>query len=239
MQTAKINKWLLRVVSIVSAVACAQGGSLMSRPAEIRLHLVSSLQGKYRPVPAVLWLQPLPGTRTLPFTPSGDYMLLQKNRSFRPHLMVIPVGSVVKFPNADPFFHNVFSLYEGKRFNLGLYEAGASKSVFFSREGVSYIFCNIHPEMSTVVLTLSTPLYAIADANNSFALRGVPPGDYVLHLWIESVPESFLQGLMHTVHIPLLNSDLGNVSAPIAQPNKISHANMFGEAYDQESRSTY
>src|SRR6185312_16716588 len=59
---------------------------------------------------------------------------------------------------------NVFSLFDGKRFDLGLDKAGSSRSVPFSREGVSHIFCNIHPEMSAVVLALSTPLYAVADA---------------------------------------------------------------------------
>src|SRR5262249_42774641 len=74
--------------------------------------------------------------------------LLQKSKRFSPHLLVVPVGSSVEFPNQDPFFHNVFSLFEGKRFDLGLYESGSSRTVIFNREGISYIFCNIHPEMS-------------------------------------------------------------------------------------------
>jgi len=65
-------------------------------------------------------------------------------------VLVVPVGSVVDFPNHDPFFHNVFSLFDGKRFDLGLYEAGATNSVRFDRLGVSFLFCNIHPEMSAV-----------------------------------------------------------------------------------------
>ena len=96
-------------------------------------------------------------------------------------MLIIPVGSVVQFPNADPFFHNVFSLFDGKRFDLGLYEAGSTKSVTFSREGVSYIFCNIHPEMSGVILTLSTALYTKADAGGAFHLANVPAGDYEMH----------------------------------------------------------
>ncbi|MGH9582128.1 MAG: hypothetical protein ACRD4O_04240, partial [Bryobacteraceae bacterium] len=160
--------------------------------AELRLRLASSLPGHHRAVPAIIWLEPLPGTPVLPFVPHGRYTLLQKNRTFTPHLQVIPVGSVVQFPNDDPFFHNVFSLFNGKRFDLGLYEAGSSKSVTFSHPGVSYIFCNIHPEMSAVVMTLSTPLYAIADASDSFVIRHIPPGDYTLHFWAEGVPRSVL-----------------------------------------------
>ena len=89
--------------------------------------------------------------------------LVQKNKSFEPHILVVPAGSMVEFPNRDPFFHNVFSLFEGKRFDLGLYEAGTSRMVRFDRPGISYIFCNIHPEMSAVVITMATPLYAISN----------------------------------------------------------------------------
>src|SRR5262249_17788227 len=85
--------------------------------------------------------------------------LTQKNKSFSPHILVVPVGAVVAFPNRDPIFHNVFSLYEGKRFDLGLYEAGSTRDVRFDKPGISYIFCNIHPEMSAVVVALDTPYY--------------------------------------------------------------------------------
>jgi hypothetical protein len=217
----------------------AEARARQNSGAELRLRVVSSLPGKHRAVPAVVWLEPLPGMPALPFVPDGPYRLLQKNRTFMPHLQVIPVGSVVQFPNADPFFHNVFSLFEGKRFDLGLYEAGSSKSVTFSRDGVSYIFCNIHPEMSAVVVALSTPLYAVADASDSFDLRNIPPGDYKLHLWIEGVPQSFLAGLARTVHFPPSVVDLGELRAPMARPRTITHANKFGKAYGAEPQTPY
>lgn len=232
MQLTRAIVWLAGAM-VASTLACAQDQG------ELRLHLVSSLAGKPRAVPAVLWLEPLPGTAAPPFLPSGQYTLLQKNRTFIPHLQVIPVGAVVQFPNADPFFHNVFSLYEGKRFDLGLYEAGSSKSTTFSREGVSYIFCNIHPEMSAVVVTLSTRLYAVADEHNAFNLRDIPPGDYKLHLWIESVPQAFLRDLVRDVHVPARTIDLGGISAPIPRAGTTMHDNMFGDAYDKESPGTY
>lgn len=248
MQARRLKKRLFDTFFLTLVVACAhnvsaQSGSnatqLTIPSVDLRLHIASSLPGKRHAVPAVLWLQPDSGTPLPKFAPSGTYTLLQKNRTFTPHLMVIPLGSVVRFPNADPFFHNVFSLYEGKRFDLGLYEAGSSKSVIFSREGVSYIFCNIHPEMSAVVLALATPIYAIADATDSFALHDVPQGDYTLHLWIESVPESTLRGLVRPVRIPLQKADLGTVRVPIAQADRANHPNMFGEPYEKEPHATY
>src|SRR5246127_2367910 len=105
---------------------------------------------------------------------------------FTPHLLVVPMGSQVEFPNQDPFFHNVFSLFNGKRFDLGLYESGTSRAVRFDREGVSYIFCNIHPEMGAVVLALNTPYYAVSGAAGMVTIHNVPPGSYRLHLWSEA-----------------------------------------------------
>ena len=87
-------------------------------------------------------------------------VLQQKNKTFEPHLLVVTKGSTVDFPNRDPWFHNVFSLFNGKRFDLGLYEAGTSRTVHFDREGISYIFCNIHPEMSAVVVVLASQYFA-------------------------------------------------------------------------------
>ena len=98
-------------------------------------------------------------------TQTGHYRLLQKDKTFTPHLLVIPTGSSVDFPNLDPFYHNVFSLFNGKRFDLGLYESGSSRTVHFDHDGVSYIFCNIHPEMSAVIVTLSTPYFGVSAAN--------------------------------------------------------------------------
>lgn len=206
---------------------------------ELHLRVVSSLPGKHRPVPAVIWLEPIAGTAAPPPLPHRRYTLLQKNRTFIPHLQVIPAGSVVEFPNRDPFFHNVFSMFDGKRFNLGLYEAGSSKSVTFSRAGVSYIFCNIHPEMSAVVVALNTPLFAIADANDSLVLRDIPPGTYRLHVWIEGVPQSFLEGLNRVVHFPPQLLDLGQMKAPIGGGRTIPHKNMYGNNYAPESESPY
>jgi hypothetical protein len=203
------------------------------------MHLGFSQTGKQRPVPAVIWLEPLAGTPPPPFVPHGRYTLMQKNRTFIPHLQVIPVGAVVQFPNADPFFHNVFSLYDGKRFDLGLYEAGSSKSVTFSREGVSYIFCNIHPEMSAVVLALPTPLFAIADPNDSFVLRNIPPGDYKLHLWIEGVPQTAVEVLTRSVHLSAGTVDLGSLTVPTKLGATAAHTNKFGNEYDSHPKSPY
>ena len=236
---ARLSKWIFFSMTLASGLVAAQSNPAPNSQAELRLHLVSPQSTAYHPVPAVAWLEPLTPNPPLSALPHGHATLLQKNRMFVPHLQVIPVGTVVQFPNADPFFHNVFSLFNGKRFDLGLYEAGSSKSVTFTREGVSYIFCNIHPEMSAVVLALSTPLYALADQKDTFVLSRIPAGEYTLHIWVEGVPQAVTDQLSRRVRLSGTNVDLGSVTVPAIPIATETHSNKFGNPYDPSVKSPY
>jgi plastocyanin len=184
---------------------------------------------------AVIWLKPVQPD-AVPAVAPGKFTLLQKNKMFTPHLLVVPVGSSVAFPNGDPFFHNVFSLFDGKRFDLGLYEAGSTRSVMFSREGVSYIFCNIHSEMSAVVIALGTPYYGIADPQGMFKIEDVPNGDYSMHVWIEGQGQNSLDQLTRRVHVAGPAIALGDIHAGTP---KRQHLNKFGRPYEPDSVPTY
>jgi hypothetical protein len=166
-------------------------------------------------------------------SPPPNPRLVQKNKSFEPHILVVPAGSMVEFPNRDPFFHNVFSLFEGKRFDLGLYEAGTSRMVRFDRPGISYIFCNIHPEMSAVVITLATPLYAIANGDGQLSLAGVPYGRYMLHVWSEGMGTDNAQSLTREITIGESASSLGVLRVPEATGQRMAHKNKYGREYEE------
>jgi plastocyanin len=186
----------------------------------------------------VVWLTPITGTggeatTAMPPSPSANPRLVQKNKSFDPHILVVPVGSMVEFPNHDPFFHNVFSLFEGKRFDLGLYEAGTSRMVRFDRLGISYIFCNIHPEMSAVVITMATPLYAISNRDGQLSLAGVPYGRYMLHVWSEGMGPENAQPLTREITIAENASSLGVIRVPEANGQRMAHKNKYGREYDE------
>jgi len=166
-------------------------------------------------------------------SPAQNPRLVQKNKSFEPHILVVPAGALVEFPNRDPFFHNVFSLFEGKRFDLGLYEAGTSRMVRFDRPGISYIFCNIHPEMSAVVITLATPLYAVSNADGQLSLAGVPFGRYMLNVWSEGMGPENAQPLAREITIAENASSLGVIRVPEVNGQRIAHKNKYGREYDE------
>ncbi|MFN8178520.1 MAG: hypothetical protein U0167_11335 [bacterium] len=115
--------------------------------------------------------------------------MAQKDRMFEPSVLAVPVGATVKFPNLDPFFHNVFSYSKSKRFDLGRYPAGQSQSVVFDKPGVISVFCEIHYSMRAYVHVLDTPYFAVTDDTKHFSIPGVLPGAYVLHVWQENLPE--------------------------------------------------
>jgi hypothetical protein len=185
----------------------------------------------------VLWLTPTEGTRlpsVPPARPSPPPRLVQRNKSFEPHVLVVPVGTTVEFPNRDPFFHNVFSLFEGKRFDLGLYEAGSTRNVVFDKPGISYIFCNIHAEMSAVVLVLNTPYYGTSDRRGQILLHNVVPGRYILHVWYEGALPDTLSAITREITILDSTSTLGLLRVPASNLPQ-EHKNLYGRDYTPPS----
>lgn len=187
----------------------------------------------------VIWLTPLNSTSPDPaaLPPASHPRLVQHNKHFEPHVVVVRVGSSVEFPNRDPFFHNVFSLFEGKRFDLGLYEAGTTRDVRFDRPGISYIFCNIHPEMSAVVIAIETPYYAISNRRGDLQLSGVPPGRYVLRVWSEASLPDDLKHQAREITIAENTSSLGTIQLNEIT-SRVAHKNKYGQDYEPPTPST-
>jgi plastocyanin len=117
-------------------------------------------------------------------------VLDQRNETFVPHVLAIMAGTVVDFPNSDKTFHNVFSLSKAKRFDLGRYATGRSKSVRFDRPGVVRVFCDIHSHMNAFVLVFSHPFFDVTALDGRFRLEDVPPGNYTVIGWYEGEPRT-------------------------------------------------
>jgi plastocyanin len=231
---------LFKRVLLILIVVVACSVSLAQEEIKVTGRVELSASDGRRPTDssgAVVWLTPVGAAlQTEPAPRQQTRQLLQKFKTFSPHLLVVPVGSSVDFPNQDPFFHNVFSLFDGRRFDLGLYESGSSRTVLFNRAGVSYIFCNIHPEMSAVVVVLKTRYYAISDRSGSIVIPLVPAGRYEMQVWHERVLPEGLSAQTRNILISASASSLG-VLHLMAQRNLLqTHKNKYGQDYD-DSRS--
>ncbi len=156
--------------------------------------------------------------------------MLQKNKTFLPHILPIQTGTIVDFPNEDPVFHNAFSNFSGKRFDIGLYPPGTSQSVHFNRPGVVRIFCNIHPAMSAIVLVLNTPHFAVTGADGRFSLN-VPPGEYTMQVFHERATEHTLDSLTRSITVGDAPVHLGTILISESGYLPGPHKNKYGKDY--------
>jgi plastocyanin len=231
------------VIAVLAALACG-GVPAHGQNNDVTMRLVVQRQAAAKQERSgkvtvdasdiVVWLKPLDAAaknEAAAAPAQTKFQLVQHNKTFLPHVLVVPVGTVVDFPNHDPFFHNVFSLFDGKRFDLGLYEAGATNSVRFDRLGVSYLFCNIHPEMSGVVVAVDTPYYGHSDRKGNLTIHNVPDGRYELYVWYErSLPDD-LKSLTRAVTISSNTRVLGAIQVPENPSFTTAHKNKYGQDY--------
>lgn len=176
---------------------------------------------------AVIWLS---SGRRVPVPPARTE-ISTADKEFSPHVLVVPLGSTVTFPNHDPFNHNVFSLSEENPFDLGLYGRGETRSVTFERAGVVRIYCNVHPQMSALVLVRDNPWHSQPSSDGSFTIPSVPPGSYVLHAWHERAPQTSRKLMVPATGIGDLELTL-DARGYEFKP----HLNKHGRPYPQQGR---
>ena len=174
------------------------------------------------PATAIVYAEPI--DVVAPKVP-GRFTLAQKNKTFLPRLLAVPVGSTVDFPNNDSIYHNVFSLSGPQPFDLGLYRAGESRPRTFTTPGIYRVFCNIHPQMTAIVVVAPTGFTALAASDGRFMLD-LPPGRYRVTALSEralpvSVEVTSTQGASIAPELTLDESSW--VSA--------QHKNKFGKDY--------
>ena len=172
----------------------------------------------------LVWLDPVGGK---PLKRTGStFTMTTRSKTFLPHVVAVPAGSTVNFPNEDPIAHNLFSLTPGNTFDLGLYRRGPGKPHTFATPGVVNIYCNVHPNMSAVVHVMSTPYYGFTDANGNYSFD-VPPGKYRVTAWNEQggmVAADLNVGAAGIPNAPLLTIDSRNF-------RQTQHTNKFGQTY--------
>ena len=217
--------FLVSLAAAANLVAGSVSGRVVlrdSQDAAVRKHMDFS--------GVVVWLEPVNGSPT-PAPPDAIARMVQKDKTFTPHVLPIRVGTRVDFPNFDPIFHNAFSNYNGQLFDVGLYPPGTSKPVRFARPGVVRVFCNIHANMSAVIVVLNTPYFETTQKNGSFQLHGVSPGEYTLHFFHERATQATLDSLTRRITVPEGSVTLPAIGISESGYIVIPHHNKYGHDY--------
>ena len=131
--------------------------------------------GQIGPGGAVIWLRRIDGP-TPRVAPAQNQIITQRDKTFLPHVLAVPLGTSVQFRNDDRIYHDVFSIAKPNEFDAGIRATGATYTKTFTHPGVVELLCNIHSTMNAYVLVVDSPLYAKAQASGSFVVHGVPPG---------------------------------------------------------------
>ena len=217
-----IWRWLISF-SCVPALAVTISGTVVLRDSK-----VSNVNRKKDYSGVVVWLRnsEASGAAKAP----RHVRMLQKDKTFSPHVLPVTVGTVVDFPNNDPIFHNAFSSYSGQIFDVGLYPPGATRAVRFSRPGVVRLFCNIHPSMSAIILVLDSPWFARTDRDGSFTIDA-PPGEYELQMFHERATDATLSALTRRVEVGDEPVRLSSISISEAGYLPAPHKNKYGKDY--------
>jgi len=166
-------------------------------------------------------VKPRPATATM----------IMKGKSFNPHVVVVPVGGTVQFPNEDPIFHNAFSVSGDNRFDMELYKRPKVGSFTFQHPGVVKVYCNIHPQMSAVVLVRDNPLFTKAAADGTFTIENVPAGKYVVKAWHERGGETSAE-----LVVPAEGRVVGELHLDASGYKQVAHKNKFGKDYSTDEK---
>ena len=155
-------------------------------------------------------------------------------KSFTPHVVAVAVGGAVQFPNDDPLFHNAFSVSGENRFDLELYKRPKSGSWTALAPGIVRVFCNIHPQMSAIVVVRDNPYFAKANAAGSFVIEGVPAGRYALKAWHERGGEGTIE-----ITVPAEGQAGAQLVLDASNFKRAQHKNKFGKDYSASGADKY
>lgn len=164
-----------------------------------------------------------------PKPPAEPFEVATISKNFQPHVLAVPVGSSVSFPNQDRILHNAFSVSGKNRFDLGFYRVGESKETTFEAPGVVQVFCNVHHSMAAYVVVLDTPFYALPERSGEFRLTGLPEGPGTLTVWHERT-NVFTQEILVPASAPL------EIPLEITKKRVPRHKNKFGKSYPRRRR---
>jgi plastocyanin len=169
----------------------------------------------------LVWVE---GPRVPP-APSTERIRM-KGKAFIPHLVVVPLGGSVEFPNQDPILHNAFSMTAGNRFDLDLYKRPKSRTWTPRAAGVVRVYCNIHPQMSAIVVVRDNPFWVFASSDGTFTIPDVPEGQWTVTAWHERSGEA-----SRPVVVGADAASSISISLDASRYKRAPHKNKYGKDY--------
>lgn len=158
-------------------------------------------------------------------------VVVMKGKAFTPRVVAVPVGGTVQFPNEDPIFHNAFSVSGDNRFDMELYKRPKVGSFTFQHPGIVKVYCNIHPQMSAVIVVRDNPLFAKAAPDGSFTIENVPAGKYSVRAWNERAGE-----VAQDLAVPETGTVAARFALDAASYKTVPHKNKFGKDYSTDEK---
>lgn len=230
-----LSRFFLVLLALALALPVC-GGTVTG---EVRLMSDSSAKRAKDFSGVAVWLSA--STRAGGRQPRKHAQMLQRDKKFIPHVLVVETGTTVDFPNLDPIFHNAFSNFNGQIFDLVLYPPGSSKSVTFRRPGIVRVFCNIHPSMSAIIVVVNSNYFTTTDEDGGFSIPDVSPGAYRVHFFHERATPDKLDQLTSPVSVTTGTSKLQTVSISETGYLPVAHKNKYGRDYppNAEGQASY
>jgi len=224
----------MKMILLFAAGAVALASSLSTATVAGKVSFVTK-RGQ-NPIAVETLVRLVPVSARLPKVAPGRFQMVTRGKMLVPHILAIPAGSTVDFPNDDPISHNLFSLSSNNAFDLGLYRKGAGKSQQFNTPGLVNVYCNVHPNMSAVIQVLDTPYFTFSDPTGNYAIANVPAGRYRLIAWNEQGGE-----IESPVEVNAAGSVTGNVALMLDSRNYrlTQHLDKNGKPYQAPSLKDY
>ena len=111
----------------------------------------------------------------------------QEQCMFEPRIVVVPAGGTVEFLNTDRLLHNLHSNSKGNPTFNRTQPRGRTIPIVLKNPEIVRVDCDLHPWMRAWVVVADHPFYAVTNDQGEFILEHVPPGEYTLQLWQESL----------------------------------------------------
>ena len=146
------------------------------------------------------------------------YVMDQVNKSFVPHVLVVPTNSLVSFPNSDDIRHHVYSFSPAKTFELKLYAGKPKNPVRFDQNGVVVMGCNIHDSMVGYIYVSEKESSYLTDIEGAAMLPTNLAVNTQLQVWHPNSEKGVSAHTIFTVEQSMLSDNQVTLILPVNSP---------------------